>query len=219
MKLHELTSPKRADGEESRKRIIMTALKLFAEHGYARTSTRQIAKEANVNVSAIAYYFGDKAGLYRVVFTEPLGSPVDDIALFDGEDLTLEQALSGMFQGFMEPLKQGDLAKLCVRLHMREMVEPTGLWEEEIDNSIAPYHQALLVVLQRNLNLSAIDDDLHRLAFSIVALGVHLYTGRDVIERISPQLTNTHAALDVLKGRIVMFAVAMVRAEAERRRH
>jgi AcrR family transcriptional regulator len=218
MKFCELMSPKRADGEESRKRIIMTALKLFAEHGFARTSTRLIAKEANVNISSIAYYFKDKAGLYQTVFTEPLGSPVDDINLFSDEELTLEQALSGLFQGFIEPLKQGDLAQLCIRLHMREMIEPTGIWEEEINNSIAPYHQALLVVLQRHLKVTSIDDDLHRLAFSIVAMGVHLYSGRDVIARISPQLTDTHAALDVLKDRLVMFAVSMVHAEAARRK-
>jgi AcrR family transcriptional regulator len=218
MKFCELISPKRADGEESRKRIIMAALKLFAEHGYARTSTRLIAKEANVNISSIAYYFKDKAGLYQVVFTEPLGSPVDDINLFAGEELTLEQALAGLFKGFIEPLKQGDLAQLCIRLHMREMIEPTGIWEEEIDNSIAPYHRALLIVLQRHLKVTAIDDDLHRLAFSIVAMGVHLYSGRDVIARISPQLTDTHAALDVLKDRLVMFAVSMVHAEAARRK-
>jgi AcrR family transcriptional regulator len=218
MKFCELISPKRSDGEESRKRIIIAALKLFAEHGYARTSTRQIAKEANVNISSISYYFGDKAGLYQVVFTEPLGSPVDDINLFSGAELTLEQALSGLFKGFIEPLKQGDIAQLCIRLHMREMIEPTGIWEEEIDNSIAPYHQALLVVLQRNLKVTTIDDDLHRLAFSIVAMGVHLYSGRDVIARISPQLTNTHTALDVLKDRLVMFAVSMVHAEAARRK-
>jgi AcrR family transcriptional regulator len=218
MKFCELLSPKRADGEESRKRIIMAALKLFAEHGYARTSTRLIAKEANVNISSIAYYFGDKAGLYQVVFTETLGNPVDDINLFSGEELTLEQALAGLFKGFIEPLKQGDLAQLCIRLHMREMIEPTGIWEEEIDNSIAPYHQALLIVLQRHLKITTIDDDLHRLAFSIVAMGVHLYSGRDVIARISPQLTDTHAALDVLKDRLVMFAVSMVHAEAARRK-
>ncbi len=217
MKFCEIISPKRIDGEESRKRIIMTALRLFAEHGYTRTSTRQIAKEANANISAISYYFGDKAGLYRVVFTEPLGSPADDIGLFVGEGLTLAQALAGLYQGFIDPLKQGDLAQLCIRLHMREMIEPTGLWAEEINNSIAPYHQALLVILQRHLNITMIDDDLHRLALSIVALGVHLYSGRDVIERISPQLTNTHDALDAMKDRLVMFAVSMVQAEAERR--
>ncbi len=217
LKLCELLSPKRADGEESRKRIVEAGLQLFAEHGYARTSTRQIAKQAQVNISAIAYYFGDKAGLYRVIFTESYGTAEDDIALLSDENLSLEKALSGLFQGFIGPLKLGDIAKLRVRLHMREMVEPTGLWEEEIENGIAPYHQALIALLQKHLKLTKVDDDLHRLALCIVAMGVHLFTGRDVIERITPQLTSTHKALDVLHERLTFFAVSMVHAEAGRR--
>ena len=217
MGICEFLSPKRADGEESRRRIVLAGLNLFAEFGYIKTSTRQIAKEANVNISAIAYYFGDKAGLYRAVFTESLGSPIDDIKRFDGEQLTLAQALNGLFSGFIEPLKQGDLARLAVRLHMREMVEPTGLWAEEIDNSIAPYHEVLISVLQKHLKITRVDDDLHRLALSIVAMGVHLYSGRDVIERITPQITATHAALDILQERLTMFALSMVEAEAKRR--
>lgn len=213
-----MLAPKRADGEESRKRMLMAGLKLFAEHGYARTSTRQIAKEAQVNISAIAYYFGDKAGLYRVVFTESYGNAAHDIALFSDVNLSLEQALSGLFQGFIGPLKLGDIAKLNVRLHMREMVEPTGIWEAEIDNGIAQYHQALLILLQKHLSLVKVDDDLHRLAHCILAMGVHLFTGRDVIERMTPRLTATHEALDVMHERLTFFAVNMVHAEADRRK-
>lgn len=217
MKVSELSIPKRADGEESRRRIVYCALKLFAEQGFAKTSTRQIAKDANVNISAISYYFGDKAGLYRVVFIEPMGSPKDDIPLFENINFSLEQALNGLFYGFVEPLKQGELAQLCIRLHMREMVEPTGLWEEEIDNSIAPYHQALLTVLKKHLKINEIDDDLHRLAMCIVAMGVHLYTGRDVTARISPNLMATSDALDLMRERLTLFAISMVNAEAIRR--
>lgn len=208
---------KRIDGEESRKRIMMNALRLFAEHGYQATSTRQIAKEANVNISAIAYYFGDKAGLYRAVF-EMSCDAKEDIKLFIGEELSLEQALNGMFSGFTEPLKQGELAKLSVRLHMREMVEPTGLWAAEIDNSIVPHHHALLKVLQRHLNLQTIDADLQRLAFCIVAMGVHLYVGRDVTERVAPELMVSDLALDAMRERITYFALSMVQAEALRRK-
>lgn len=218
MKTIETILPKRADGEESRGRIIAAALRLFSANGFEATSTRAIAKDANVNISAIAYYFGDKAGLYRAVFTETLGDPKDDIPLFDGEHLTLEQALKGMFGGFTEPLKHGEQAKLCIRLHMREMIEPTGLWAAEIDNSIAPHHQALLQVLQRHLGLTAIDLDLQRLAFCIVAMGVHLYTGRDVTERIAPALMDSPEALDAMRERLTYFAQCMVEAEANRRK-
>ena len=204
--------------QQPREKILMIALELFAELGYERATIRQIAKKAQVNVSAIGYYFGDKVGLYRAAFTEPMGSPKDDIALFNSPNLSLEQALNGLFSGFIEPLKQSELAKLCTRLHMREMVEPTGLWEQEIDNGITPYHQALLVVLQKHLNIKVIDDDLHRLALCIVAMGVHLFVGRDVIEKICPQITQNENALKITQQRLVIFALSMIEAEQERRR-
>src|SRR4051812_38465331 len=64
----------RSDGAEARERLLHTALKLFAEKGFSKTSTREIAQAAGANIASISYYFGDKAGLYRAVYTEPLGS-------------------------------------------------------------------------------------------------------------------------------------------------
>ncbi|MGH8210161.1 MAG: CerR family C-terminal domain-containing protein [Steroidobacteraceae bacterium] len=52
-------------GEDTAQRLIETALELFANHGFAGTSTRMLADKAQVNLSAIPYYFGGKEGLYR----------------------------------------------------------------------------------------------------------------------------------------------------------
>ena len=201
-----------------RNKILLTALQLFAELGFERATVRQIAMQAQVNVSAIAYYFGDKVGLYKAAYTEPMGSPKDDIALFDSPKLTLEQALNGLFSGFIEPLKQNIYVKQCIRLHMREMVEPTGLWQQEIDDGIAPYQHALNLVLQKHLGLLSTDDDLQRLSTSIVAMGVHLYVGREVIEKVCPQIINNNNALMQTQQRLVMFAMSMIKAEKERRK-
>ena len=70
-------SPRRAprsDGAEARHRLLHTALRLFAQNGFAKTSIREIAREAGVNVSAISYYFGDKEGLYSATFNEQMRS-------------------------------------------------------------------------------------------------------------------------------------------------
>ncbi len=56
-----------ARGEDTRRRILETALDLFAAQGYEGTSTRQIAEGAGVNLPAIQYYFGNKEGLYRAI--------------------------------------------------------------------------------------------------------------------------------------------------------
>ncbi|MCT2406030.1 TetR/AcrR family transcriptional regulator [Chryseobacterium antibioticum] len=45
--------------------ILFAAERLFAEKGFEGTSTREISKAANVNISMISYYFGSKEKLYE----------------------------------------------------------------------------------------------------------------------------------------------------------
>ena len=209
----------RSDGVEARERLLHTALRLFAEHGYAKTSTRAIAQASDINIASIKYYFGDKAGLYRAVFTEPLGSARDDIPFYDQPYFTLKQSLEGFFRTFLAPLKQGDLVQLCMRLHFREMLEPTGVWAEEIDNGIKPAHAALVRVLCRHMPVRKADDDVHRLVFAITGLALQIFVARDVVQAIRPQLAATPSALDVWVERLVSYAEAMVAAETSRRAH
>src|SRR5688500_16766581 len=77
--------------EDTRERLLLAALRLFAHQGYAKTSTRELAEAASVNIAAISYYFGDKAGLYRAVCLNAVGPPEADIARFADPALTLAQ--------------------------------------------------------------------------------------------------------------------------------
>lgn len=52
-------------GEDTRRRILETAIEIFARDGYEGASTRKLAEEAGVNLPAIQYYFGSKEGLHR----------------------------------------------------------------------------------------------------------------------------------------------------------
>jgi AcrR family transcriptional regulator len=206
----------RPDGEASRERLLQAGLRLFAQQGFSKTSTRELAEAASVNVAAISYYFGDKAGLYRAVSLEPLGSPEVDLARYRDPALSIAQALQGFYQGFLEPLKQGDVARLCMKLHFREMLEPTGLWDD-VAHGIKPMHDQLLEVLCRHLGLAGVDDDLQRLAVCLAGLGVHMHVGRDVTDQVAPGLTDCAGDFDIWAERLVMFGLAMVDAERQRR--
>lgn len=48
--------------------ILLNAEKLFSKQGFSGTSTREISKAADVNVSMISYYFGSKEKLYESIF-------------------------------------------------------------------------------------------------------------------------------------------------------
>lgn len=52
------------DKANTKKKLLRAGIKLFAEYGYSATSTRMIAAEAGVNLSAISFHFTNKECLY-----------------------------------------------------------------------------------------------------------------------------------------------------------
>ena len=213
------TSPRRArsDGQEARQHLLHTALSLFADKGFAKTSTREIAQAAGANIAAISYYFGDKAGLYAACFSEPMGGNAGDLTqLVGAPDLPVAEALRLFLTSYVEPLKQGELVRQCMRLHLREMLEPTGQWAEEVERDIKGPHLALVAILCRHLGVRA-DDDIHRLALGITGLAMQLFVMRDCVDLIRPSLLRGAASIDRWAERLVGYALAMVDAEAQRR--
>lgn len=51
-------------GNDTRARMILSAIEVFAQFGYAGASTRALAERAGVNLAAIPYHFGGKRELY-----------------------------------------------------------------------------------------------------------------------------------------------------------
>ena len=210
------TAPGATLAEDARLRLLHAGLRLFALQGFAKTSTRELAEAASVNVAAISYYFGDKAGLYRAVFFEPMAEPVDEVARFTAAGLSLEAALRGFFARFVEPLRRGDQARLCMKLQFREMLEPTGLWEETVAHGIQPLHDALVLLLARHLGLNASQRELQRLAVCLAGMGVHLHVGHDITNQVAPGLNDGPQALDDWADALTRYALVLVQAEAAR---
>nr|WP_315475386.1 CerR family C-terminal domain-containing protein [uncultured Undibacterium sp.] len=207
----------RVDGQEARERLLSCALRLFAEKGFVATSTREIALAAQVNISAISYYFGDKANLYRTVFNDPRANPSIHPSEFLQPDLSLRAGIELLMQTFIDSFKQGEVAQNCMKLHIREMLEPTGLWLEEIDHQIKPAHNALVKFLARHLDVKREDDDLHRLAFALSGLALTLMVSSDVIFAVRPSLISKEKAIDAYSARLVDFGLCMCEQERQRR--
>lgn len=203
----------RADGAQSRERLLKAAMRLFAAQGFATTSTREIALAAGTNIAAISYYFGDKAGLYRATFRELSPCTPDAVSNFTNPDLPLRDMLTQFYAMLLGQLKQGDEARLSMRLWFREMLEPTGLWRQEIDNGIRPAHNALVLVLGRHLGLDPNCDSVARLAYGLAGLALHMMVSREVIDVLSPQLMRNEAAIDIWLARLVDYAEALVNVE------
>ena len=52
----------------TKERILAAAEELFAQHGFAGTSLRQVTSQAAVNIAAVNYHFGSKENLINEVF-------------------------------------------------------------------------------------------------------------------------------------------------------
>jgi len=62
--------PSRGEGESAdavRERLVDAARELFTRRGFGEVPVREIAREAGVTPAMIAYYFGDKQGLYEAM--------------------------------------------------------------------------------------------------------------------------------------------------------
>lgn len=208
---------RRRDGTESRERLLRAAIKLFAENGFVKTSTREIARVARINVSAIQYYFVDKAGLYRAALSDPIGHIGSDPTLLGQPGANLRDSLRSVLAGYVEPQKRNEVAQQCMLLHFRELFEPTGLWDQEIESSIKPTLEALLVVLCRHLGIPVADDDLHRLAFSLFGLYILFFWINYRIMVTRPALSDAAESICCNTKRLDDYALAMVQAEARRR--
>ena len=69
--------PRRVRGD-TRERIQAVALELFAEHGYEKTSLREIAERLDVTKAALYYHFRSKEDIVRS-FTEDYVTELDEL--------------------------------------------------------------------------------------------------------------------------------------------
>jgi AcrR family transcriptional regulator len=207
--------PVRIDGLEARNRLMAAGLKLFSEQGFEKTSVRALAQAARVNVAAVNYYFGDKAGFYRALFTESVSSHRE--TGFDDPALGLDEALERFYDDFLEPLKGGDDIRMVMTLHFREMAQPTGAWQSALERDVRPQHKALLRLLTRALGLRRPDLDTQRLAITIAGMAVHAFVFQDGIKALSPLLLNGPRAIDTMANRLAGYAMSIIEGERQRR--
>ena len=65
--LHMAIQKTNARGEDTRKRLLDAATRLFSDRGFEGVTTREIAADANTTLPSIPHHFGSKEGLYQAV--------------------------------------------------------------------------------------------------------------------------------------------------------
>ena len=100
-----------------RERLLTEASRIFALKGFDKASTREIAQAAGANIGLIAYYFGDKLGLYREVMMRPVADVIARMPEADAS-VPLREWLESFYGAFLQPLQLDEealasLLRLC----------------------------------------------------------------------------------------------------------
>jgi TetR/AcrR family transcriptional regulator, regulator of cefoperazone and chloramphenicol sensitivity len=201
-------------GEKARARLLEEAEKIFAEKGYAKASTREICAAAGLNSAAISYHFGGKEELYRAVLLGPIEAITGQFSGFDDPSLGLAEAMSRI----LAPFVLGAAADQCsIRLHLREMVEPSPVYAQTIGQTIKPQHDMMAGLMARHIGLAQPDDDVHRLVFAIIAMAHDYCMSQEFMKIVAPRLLDSPDALPRALDRMVDWSVALVHHERNRR--
>lgn len=121
------------DAESPRGRILLAALRLFAEHGFDATSTRAVAEAAGVNLAMIHYYFGSKQQLYHRVIAGEIVEMYQATIRSIPEDGLPEEAFISLPLRLMTVLRDHPVRAALFRreiaaggFHIREAIRALG---------------------------------------------------------------------------------------------
>ena len=126
-------------------RILEAATELFGEHGFARTTIRQIAERARANSALIYYYFGSKNGLLDALISGVQSAVHANLERAVGVEGTPRQKLERFIRLQVDLLRR---RSPLLRLLLREMLNRSGPTSSTVHRAIEP-NLALLARLLR----------------------------------------------------------------------
>lgn len=169
----------------TKKRILQAAEELFAEHGIAATSLRQITARASVNLAAVNYHFGSRDALIEAAYARRL-EPLNQARLqrldeLEGRAAGKPLALPDIVRAFIEPVlriaRDPELGgPLFVRLFGQSYTDTSTRFEKFFNGQYRDVLARFSAALGRTLPALGSEDLYWRLHFMI---GATAYTIAD----------------------------------------
>jgi TetR/AcrR family transcriptional regulator, regulator of cefoperazone and chloramphenicol sensitivity len=207
-------------GMATRLRLVDAAIRLFGEKGFKAVSVRELADYAKTNLAAISYHFGDKSGLYREAFTIPVKELLSAAEGLNNPSLSFESFARAFYRSLLSALSQDEQrARLVMRMHHREMVEPSGMLASFIQEFAMPIHLSVLGRIHREIDPASFaraeraDASIQRIAFMMFGLAMDFYVQSDFVEAFAPELIHGPKAIDDLIESLARAACGIVLAE------
>jgi AcrR family transcriptional regulator len=195
--------------DDTKTRLIDAAGSAFAERGFEAVGVREICQQADANVAAVNYHFGDKRGLYVACLQHAQSCRVDELASpqwpanFSPAD-KLREFVRGMLESKLAP----DRPRWHLELMLREMARPTDACREIVEEYIRPMADTLGGILQEILPGSSWNQQSWLIGFSIVSQVMFYYVNQPVVRLLMGSEAFELLTLDQLTDHITRFSLA-----------
>lgn len=177
--------------KDTRTKLIEIATELFATKGFFAVSVREVTSIAQVNVSAISYYFQSKEGLYQEVLKNQL-KPV-----LEALDLVEKQiGLSAMerFRFFADQVAKTHLNyPYLARFMMNEVTNPTEYGGAIVENQSSKVYRFIYQTIEAGVEDGEFKSDLDipHTTFSLAGMIIFYFVTKPIRRKIIPNEENS----------------------------
>jgi AcrR family transcriptional regulator len=201
--------------QATRERLLEAGKKLFAEHGFRHVTVRDIAREAEANIAAVNYHFGDKMQLYTSVLhaaVERVRAGIE-ASMRPAAGLPPEEQLRHYLHTSLVRMSMSeDTRTEMQRLFSHELMDPTPAGRVLADKMIKPRLEWLAQVIGAIMALPPADERVQRCVVSLQAQLV--FQAASPARRIWFGAPRTPAELEQEIEHILEFSLAGIRAIA-----
>ena len=115
-----MTGKKKKSDLSTEEKIIAAARKLFTQKGFDAVKTRDIAKEADINLALLNYYFRSKEKLFEMIMQENMGQFLMVIgSIVNNEETTIKEKIEQLVNNYIDMLTRVPDMPLFVLTHMK----------------------------------------------------------------------------------------------------
>jgi AcrR family transcriptional regulator len=202
--------------EQTRRKLVEAAGKLFADRGFAGVGVRDIVAAAGVHLSAVNYQFRDKAGLFRACIVEAVSMPrfdaIDDDALVRAEPRDMLVKLVTLL---MADMRESGAESWRSRLALRALLEADEDTIDLIEELATPkFRQLRAVLAAAAASNDGAEPDAARVelaVFSMVGQLEYVCDAPRLIDRLAPSIAKLRRTPALLAETIVDGVIASLR--------
>ncbi|RQO41107.1 DUF1956 domain-containing protein [Variovorax sp. KBW07] len=205
----------RTDGNTTRLHILETAGQLFAERGFAESTSKEICTRAGTNMAAVNYHFGSRDGLYEAVLVEAHRQlvSIDELVGLASAPTDPRLKLRALLTHLIEMGGQPK-APWGFRVVLREALSPSPAMPVMIRQAVLPKAKLLRGLIGAIMGLPEDHPSVQRsLLFTVLPCIVLMVAPKDLGNKVLPAVKDTGALADDLM-RYVLAGLEAVAAQA-----